>query len=376
MSSRTPAPTARQRVLAALQRRPLDEAHPPFTWGFGPSGGGRAQLTRDFAALGLSWDRLRIAAEDVAWLYPRCVSGRVAEGQPDYMAIWGIRTRSVDYGLGRYDDEIAFCPLAGVETAAGLDAHDWPRADEFDYGQLLRDRAERDPEGVRAVRLSAGNPFEIYSWMTGLEEAMMNLVENPDFVRDALGRITAFFKERFTREAAAVGGAVDLVFIGDDLGGQHGPLLAEASYLDVIQPFHRDLCRHIRATVPAAVIEYHSDGSVYRMLPHLIDAGVQVLEAVQVECADMEPARLKRDFGDRLMFQGAISVQQVLPRLPPAEVRRVCRDLVDTLGRGGGYLAAPSHAIQAGTPAVNILAMLEEVLGPERHAAVLACARA
>ena len=89
----------------------------------------------------------------------------------------------------------------------------------------------------------------------------------------------------------------------------------------------------------------------------------------------MDPPHLAENFGESLMFQGGISVQQVLPFKTPEEVKAFCRHLIDTLGKGGGYLAAPSHAIQAGTPPENIVAMLEEVLGPERWEAALEAAR-
>jgi len=116
----------------------------------------------------------------------------------------------------------------------------------------------------------------------------------------------------------------------------------------------------------------HSDGSVFAMLDDLIAAGLEVLEAVQVDCADMEPAKLKETFGDRLAFHGAISVQQLLPRADVTTVERTCRELVQILGTGGGYVAAPSHAIQMGTPVENVLAMLRGVLGQPDYDRALA----
>jgi uroporphyrinogen decarboxylase len=119
----------------------------------------------------------------------------------------------------------------------------------------------------------------------------------------------------------------------------------------------------MRRVMPHAVALYHSDGSVFDVLPDLIDAGIDCLEAVQVETARMEPWRLKQAFGQRISFHGGISVQQLLPRGMRQEVIDDCRNLLATLGQGGGYVAAPSHAIQGGTPVDNVLAMLEAVLG-------------
>lgn len=368
-----PPSTARQRVRTTLCQTVSPAT--PFTWGFGPSSASRHLLVSQMAERGLDWDRLRQASEDVAWLHPRYVGGRVRPGQPEYMAIWGIETRAIDEGAASYQDEIAHCPLAGVEDAAVFDRYAWPATAEYDYESLNAVWREKDAEGVRAVRLSLGNPFEIYSWMTGLEEAMVNLIANPDLVRAALRHINDFFLENLACQARAFRGQPDLIQMGDDLGGQQGPLLSREIYRAVIQPFHRELCESARRLFPNAVIEYHTDGSVFTLLPDLIEIGVQMLEAVQVECAHMQPRLLKSTFGKSLMYQGAISVQQLLPRATPEEVRRTCRELIEVLGTEGGYLPAPSHAIQVGTPPDNVLAMLEEVLGPERYATALESAR-
>jgi uroporphyrinogen decarboxylase len=109
----------------------------------------------------------------------------------------------------------------------------------------------------------------------------------------------------------------------------------------------------------------YGDGAVFDILPDLLDAGVDMLEAVQTDAAGMDPQRLKTAFGDRLGFHGGISVQSLLPHGDIATVERECRRLVDVLGQGGGYIAAPSHAIQVGTPPENVAAMLRAVLGEE-----------
>jgi len=365
--------TPRERVRAALSR--TESKHPPFTWGFGPNAGAATSLQKAFAQNGIDFGLLRQATEDVAWLHPRYIGPPLPEGQAEYMAIWGIETRVADYGAGTYSDEIAKNPLLGVEEVEDLDNYPWPKASDFDYDYLNVMSRELDPEGVKAVRLQGGNPFEIYSWMFGLEEAMMHLVAEPELIKAGMSHICNFFKDSMERQVAALDRDVDLVLIADDLGMQQSLLLSLDHYREHIKPFHRDLCEHIRKLLPGAVIEYHSDGSVFDVLPDLRDAGVQMLEAVQVECAKMDPPHLAENFGESLMFQGGISVQQVLPFKTPEEVKAFCRHLIDTLGKGGGYLAAPSHAIQAGTPPENIVAMLEEVLGPERWEAALEAAR-
>ena len=144
--------------------------------------------------------------------------------------------------------------------------------------------------------------------------------------------------------------------------------MSRETYRAVLQPFHRRLVDAVRQGAPQAYCLFHSDGAVFDVVPDLLDAGIDVLEAVQTDAAGMDPARLKRAYGARLSFQGAISVQHLLPHGDTERVMRECRGMVTILGAGGGYVAAPSHAIQVGSPPANIMAMLSAVLGDEQVA--------
>jgi len=361
---------ARERVLRALRR--IESAHPPFTWGFGPNESVTGQLTRAMERQGVDWRRLRRASEDVAWLNPTYCGPALPEGQAEYMAVWGIETRTVEANGVVYNDEIARNPLSGIDDPRAFEDYAWPSTSNYDYTSLGKVRAELDPQGVRAVRLTVGNPFEIYAWLVGYENALMHLIAEPALVEAGMMHICRFLKAHFAKQVSGFSGEADIAQVADDVGSQSGLLFSALHYRDVIQPFHRDLLGEVRTLLPDAVIAYHSDGAVFDLLPDLMGSGVQMLEAVQVECVGMAPERLADAFGDSLLFQGAIGVQTVLPHGTQEEVRYQCRRLIDTLGRGGGYLAAPSHAIQGGTPPENILAMLKEVLGEERYGQALA----
>ncbi len=203
--------------------------------------------------------------------------------------------------------------------------------------------------------------------MTGQEEMMINLLLKPDIVQAALRKITDFFKEMMRRAISACSGIekdfFDILYFADDLGGQTGLLQSREVYRDVVQPFHRELISHGKSLAPKAKAMHHSDGSVFDILPDLMDAGVDILEAVQVDAAKMDPERLKSTYGSNLSFHGGISVQSLLPHSNTQTVIDECTRLVNVFGENGGYIAAPSHAIQIGTPAENILAMLGAVLG-------------
>ena len=101
----------------------------------------------------------------------------------------------------------------------------------------------------------------------------------------------------------------------------------------------------------------HSCGNVYPLIPDLIDAGVDILNPIQVSAREMEPARLKREFGDRLAFSGAIDTQHVLPYGSPLEVEEEVRRRIQELGPGGGYMIASVHNLQPDVPPENVVAM-------------------
>lgn len=352
---------ARERVLQALAHHM--PVRVPFSWGFGPTPEMAEQLRIELRRRGLDWDRLRAATEDIRFAGPIYIGPALPSGNT-FTGIWGIKVIDVSYGNGSYQEFTDF-PLAAFHRPEQLEEYPWPSADHYDYAGLRRQLIEADPNRRQAVKFFAANPFEIFSWMYGLEQALVSSITDPDFVHAAMHHITSFLAERLRRVLEAAGDQIDIVFLADDVGSQNGPLMSGDMYRQVLQPYHRQLIETARRHAPHIKTMYHSDGSVFELLPDLLDSGIDVLEAVQVETAGMEPQRLKEHFGDRLCFQGAISVQQVLPRMTPTQVRQVCRDLAQVLGDQGGYIAAPSHAIQVGTPVANVVAMLEQVLGPE-----------
>jgi uroporphyrinogen decarboxylase len=158
---------------------------------------------------------------------------------------------------------------------------------------------------------------------------------------------------------------VDLAFTADDIAGQRGLLLSLDMWERFIKPHHRRLNRAIHEF--GVKVIYHSDGAVTKAVPGLIDMGIDVLQALQFSARGMDPGALKQDFGDRLCFEGGVSVQTTLPFGTVDEVRGETEKLITVLGRSGGYILGPSHAIQAGTPPENVLAMFDTALGYYPH---------
>lgn len=359
--------TPRERVLSAIHHQEPDRV--PFSWGLGITPEMRRTLEAFSAGRGFSFDGLRMAVEDVRTISPDYAGPELPE-RTDY---WGVRRASVSYAGGEYD-EIEHYPLAAAETVADLDNHRWPDPAWFDFSTLRADIERSDPEHRFAYRggiTVSGNPLERYTWMTGLEQTLVNLLINPEVVHGAMRRINDFFLGMMERVSKAAGDYIDIFYFADDLGGQSSLLMSRETYQDVIKPYHAELIARSKELLPTSKAMFHTDGAVFDIIPDLLDAGVEILEAVQTDATGMDPARLKSNFGERLAFHGGIPVQSLLPNEDEATVRARCNELVDVFGAGGGYIAAPTHAIQHGTPPENVMAMLESVMGAKELAAAV-----
>ncbi|MDI9586667.1 MAG: uroporphyrinogen decarboxylase family protein [Acidobacteriota bacterium] len=292
---------------------------------------------------------------DIAGVGPEYVGPRL---EPDH-DMWGVVRAPVCYGAGHYS-EITHYPLADAKTLDDIAAHQWPTCDWFDYSgipdAIARARSKRD----YCLMAANGNVFECSWYMRGFERIFMDLVLNPDLVHAIMERVTDFWAAHFERILTAARGEIDLVFTADDIGGQEGLLMSLSMWEEFIKPYHARMNRVIHEH--GAKVIYHSDGSVMDAVPGLIDMGIDVLQALQFDAAGMDDETLKREYGDRLCFEGGISVQSTLPFGTPAQVEAEVRRRIDVLGRGGGYILGPSHAIQAGTPPENIVALFDTAM--------------
>ncbi len=289
---------------------------------------------------------------DIAGIAPPYVGPTL----PAEQDIWGVVRHAVSYGPASYN-EISEYPLAAVTSARELDDYLWPTTALFDYS-VLPDLARQLQAGrERCLMIANGNIFESAWYMRGFERLFMDFLDNPDLAHGILRRVTEFCCAHFERILSAAPGLIDLAFTADDIGGQNGLLLSLPMWEEFIKPYHVRLNQLIHRFGVRVI--YHSDGAVMEAVPGLIDMGIDVLQALQFDAAGMDPVALKQHYGDRLCFEGGVSVQHTLPVGSAEEVSSEVRHLIDILGRDGGYILGPSHAIQAGTPPENILALFD-----------------
>jgi uroporphyrinogen decarboxylase len=223
----------------------------------------------------------------------------------------------------------------------------------------VREAAERLYHGTdyAVVGCPGFNGVWERAWfLCAFERMLESLVVDPEFVHAVLRHLTDLCLTTLGRFLELAGPYIQVIKMGDDLGTQGGPLMSPKAYRSVVKPYHRELFGFVHQHT-AARLYLHMCGSVYRLLPDLVNAGVEILNPVQVSAADMDTRRLKTEFGDRLSFWGAIDTQHVLPHGTPADVEREVERRIADLGPGGGYVLASVHNVQADVPVENLLAM-------------------
>ena len=198
--------------------------------------------------------------------------------------------------------------------------------------------------------------FELAWYMRGMEEIMMGFYEDPDFNNALFDRITDLRIE-MARLYARTG--VDILMLGDDVSTQLDMMMSPDLWRSTLKPRMKKIIDSARTEKPDILIFYHGDGNLFKIIPDLIEIGVDVLNPVQPECVD--PFEVKRLYGDRLSFWGCVGTQTTMPFGTRDEIFDVCRRLILEVGKGGGLLLAPTHTIEPEVPFENIEAYLQAV---------------
>jgi len=270
---------------------------------------------------------------------------------------WGVTWRRVDEGRHYIN---AGGPFSGQEPTAGLlEKFHWPNPLDPGRFRTLRSQAEAhraNSDAALILVLGVGMVHQ-YQFMRGFADSLEDLLLAPDFVRAFCERYLDFWACATRRALEEAGDLVDLVMFGDDLGAQQGPMMNPALYRSLFKPYHAAVVAE--ATKFGKPMLFHTCGSVAAFLPDLIEVGFAALNPVQVSARDMDPARLKREYGKDIAFWGAIDTHRVLPLGTPADVREEVRRRIAELGPGGGYVLGAVHNIQAEVPPENVLAMVE-----------------
>jgi uroporphyrinogen decarboxylase len=260
-----------------------------------------------------------------------------------------------------YYFDIAAVPLPNISTVAELASYRWPDPrDPARMAGVTEAIREVHQRGTSAVLLGAPT-LGLWTkpwYLRGMEESYVDLVGNPRLAEALAERLTEWYVAFWDMALARVGDSVDLVHMEGDLGGMAGPLFSPALFRKIFKPRFARVVAAIKARTQARVF-LHSCGSVYWAIPDLIECGVDVLNPVQVNAKDMDPIRLKREFGKDLVFWGGGCDPVVLQTGTPRTVRDEAHRRIDALAPGGGFVFGSVHNIQPGVPPENVVALYE-----------------
>jgi uroporphyrinogen decarboxylase len=269
--------------------------------------------------------------------------------------VFGTHYRSIDYGTGEYSEAVTH-PLAKFNSVEEIEAnYSWPNPDWWDYSEVARQIEGWEDYPVRG---GGSEPFLTYKYLRGDEQGMVDMALNPEIVEYCLGKLFELAYQDTLRMYEAIPGKISHSYVAEDMGGQDNLMYSKTHIRRFLLPGMKRIAELTRQG--GGFVFHHNDGACRPIIPDMIEqVGIQALNPIQWRSKGMDRAGLKRDFGERLIFHGAVDNQYTLPFGSVAEVRQEVQDDLRILGAGGGYILAPCHNIQPVSPPENIVAMYE-----------------
>lgn len=355
----------RDRVEAALNHELPDRC--PMQISFTPEFARRLQADLETNSRGVhnphgggnTYELERAIGEDVLLTSVGWVNSYYRPGYEScasYVDEWGVTWKTAEYttryGPGHYT-EPAGHPLADEEAIYRYIPPDPARPDLYrDAARVLQDLSEE----YWIVGVVVTTVFECAWALRGFERLLTDLLVKPDLAERVL-EFPFRYHQEVARRLAAMG--VDMIWLGDDVGGQSSMLISPDLWRRFLKPRLASIIATIRDVNHNIKVAYHSDGWIEPIIPELIDIGVDVLNPLQPAAMDLE--RLGKQYGERLSFWGSIDIQHTLPFGTPSEVAAEVRERMKTLGRVGGLILGPTHNVQLDTPLDNFWAMVNAI---------------
>jgi Uroporphyrinogen-III decarboxylase len=235
---------------------------------------------------------------------------------------------------------------------------------EFPLPDILEDyRWEGYAEKVNEVKksgLAAGyfalQIFESAWYLRGLDNLLVDMIDDEEMAAACLDRMTQIQSATAAKLAYC---GIDIIVYGDDVGTQKSMMMRPALWRKWLKPTMQKAIKAAKDINPDILAYYHSDGVIYDIIPDLIEIGVDILNPVQPEC--MDPVKVKEMYGDKLSFWGTIGTQTTMPFGKPNEVELTVKHMIETVGKGGGLVIAPTHLLEPEVPWDNIEALVNAV---------------
>ncbi len=374
--------TSRERVRTALDHREPDQV--PFIFGVDLTTGIMRRAYRSLAGLlGFeteerymygNWRELGDARVDEEILRrlgsdgrgvwdrkPASVEARNVHRGPDQPYVDEFGVGQIETGPEQWYPGI---PPLRESTLEALDRFVWPDVDDpscfQDVEQRIAALAEENEFAIFAAPWLI-SPFERAMQLQGMERLLTNIILEPDFTAALLEKLTNYLIRYLVNFLKIIKDRADVVILADDLGTQNGLLISPETYRQMLKPFHAQLIQTVKERSGAKVF-FHSDGDIFDLIDDLVEIGVDILNPIQTSAGKMANLNaLKARYGSRLSFCGGIETQSILTKGSPTDVIAEVRNVIQSLGTGGGYLVAAVHTITNDVPPQNILAMAQAV---------------
>ena len=239
----------------------------------------------------------------------------------------------------------------------------WRKSDDPNFFKKLRDNAKKlyEETDYAIIMPFGGSIFEYGQYLYRTDELLENLITHKNEIKKMVEKLTEIYLENLPKVLDAVSPYAQVIRMGDDLGLQSGPMISPKLYREIYFPHHKTMFQMVKQKTDM-YIYFHSCGAMSEYIPDLIEAGVDIINPVQITAAGMEPEKLKREFGkDMVFWGGGCDTQHVLPHGTPEDVRRDVRHNSEIFMKDGGFVFNQVHNILADVPPENIIAMFDEV---------------
>jgi len=348
---------SRERFVTVLNKGVPDRV--PVDYDSNPDIDGRLKTHFGLAAND-STGLCRALGVDIHAVWPRFVGpSRYADIPARGIKVdeWGVHRRWVEHSSGGYWD---FCDFPLSEASEEqVAAWPMPSPDEFDYSGVADQCRRLRSFALYVGHAGIGDVINSNGMLRGMEQSLIDLVtDEPAGLLLARRRIEVQV-EMLRRMIEAAKGAIDFVWMGEDLGTQISPMISLETYRRHLRPLHQRVVDMAHSFHLPVMI--HTCGASSWAYEDFIEMGISAVDTLQPEAANMSPEYLKKTFGGRLAFHGCISTAGPLATGTVQETVDYCRRTLEIMMPGGGYCFAPTHQIQDNTPTENVLAMYEMV---------------
>ena len=355
----------RDRVLTALNHEEPDRC--PMQISFTPEFAARLEADLRLKGQGLhnphgggnTYELERALDEDMLLTSVGWVNGYYQDGYQNvdhYQDEWGVTWKVIEYetryGKGKYTEPFG-PPLTHDHDLDTYQAPDPDRPELYvEAERVIRNYSDE----YWIVGVTPTTIFETAWALRGYEQLMMDMAVDPGKAERVLD-FPFYYHKRVTQQLVRLG--VDMIWLGDDVGGQNTMLMSPKMWRKYLKPRMAELISSLRTINPQIKIAYHTDGVVYPIIPELIEIGVDILNPIQPLA--MDPVRLKAEYGDRLCFWGSLDIQKTIPSGTPEDVRCEVLNRLETIGQNGGLIIGPTHNLQLDTPLENFWAMVDTI---------------